>query len=467
MSIILDKELMTDFAAMIPVFCKLSDTIKINVNVSASSDAPIATVEKSLVPEYVKESTHILTFTEEELNAWPDYWAKRKTSLYHYYNDKNGDSQKQDKTHIDTIILKANMDEKTMAVYNTEPYKHMIAMEIYHPQTFDLTFNNTDKSELKIYPPDTSKNSTLVRQLNEDAEQFNSKNKKKEHERRLEIAAKAAFMLYHSVSLEGIEKIEENKKNFIEVEENLYKIWKEKNKENSDIASNNYRVYMQTKTAINILDSIDKNHIFALIGDTKSSKDDLPHTFDDYRKASCYGLWGPWYGIQNDLNLGFHRGIDISFGGSNPIYSICKGRCVQIRTGANSINGLTLLTVEIDRPKILDVNYLTYMHADFKDIQLGDIIEIGDEIGTESNHMHGASGSYHTHIEVNSQLSSNNDKENKWYGTSKDFSNGGTIISTEPYDFIERCFADFYDALNFYEKSLKFYQPLEINQDEN
>jgi hypothetical protein len=81
--------------------------------------------------------------------------------------------------------------------------------------------------------------------------------------------------------------------------------------------------------------------------------------------------------------------------------------------------------------------------------------------------MHGASGSYHTHIEVNSQLSSNNDKENKWYGTSKNFSNGGTIGSTEPYDFIERCFADFYDALNFYEKSLKFYQPLEVNQNEN
>ena len=305
-----------------------------------------------VLPLILDEVVHILAYTEEERGQWLDGTLRKKDKFLDTHTQVNGWLKNKFLREPDAEYLTADVE-----------YKSKYKCEIYHPSVFD-TQQSAD------------------RYLDEER-QINFVTNDEMHNERLEIAAKAALMLYRSF----------------------------KDERNADILS-------------------------------RKPDDNLPSNekYNEFRKKSSYGMWGKWY----SSDLGFHRGIDIAFGSGSQIYSICSGVVVPSDL-SYGLKVKIITPKEYATDWYLTYMHANFeIGGKTGSNMIGKKIFVGTQIGTESSK--GAPGAPHTHIELNYRSQNgytpaytSGAAGNRRFDLQKD-----GIRSWNPYHFISRCFELFH-----------------------
>jgi len=413
------------------------------------------------IPEYINETVHILAYDEREQAAWGDKWAKRRGDQMLDSEIILDDLLTQNSGEVKHFLSDMALTKYTDAAKNCK-YTSVYKYEVYHPSVFTNNLPywfwhgvpHTTQQQYSAYSngPHAYR---IIDPLNPKQHYFEENDKV--HTRRLEIAAKAALMLYRTPSTTELTT------NEVE-QSNLDMVKRERNNARNEVMqanSGNYyhrnQIYLSKQNEVADLVapglSLDRDTFndIVMLG---SSSSELSTLLNKHRNASCYGLWGKWY----DRINGFHRGIDIAFGEGHTIYSICDGTVANLVRGSytttrNEETGeitkrgtLGYLVVRVPIPNTARYEYLTYMHAKFDDnISIGDIISLGQRIGVEKNHMfwnnnYAGQPPYHTHIELNSSYSND-------YSFSQAKSPKESMYSLPPYTFLERCFNMFFNSV--------------------
>lgn len=438
---------------LVPETGKIPITTKLTVD---NSSGP-AEIEAPKTVEYLKEPVHTLKFTDTA-----GFGSSRIAVL-----DDAATANGYIKGWLDSTA-KGQFESYSGGMY-----------EQYHPDVFpkELAAEMTLDKNTNVYPDGTPLKSSFIRKRDGSAVQYGMDKNIETHNKRIKTAAKAALMLYRCTSTgdfvteeykakyksehpnaidseikesfvnETNEELDKNTQSMNEkireVEEEISALQTAENANPKGYHSDRYLLNLDNKrtkykdisgdyqNARSISQNLD-NATLEAIANMKTSKMDLPDSLNSYQLKSNYGMWGKYY----TGATGFHRGIDITFGSGSPIYSICTGTVIRKLE-------YTMLIVEVKKPISFSGKYLTYMHANFS-VDKGDLLSLGQQIGTESDHS--AGGKFHTHIELNATDPPDPGSfvQAKWERGARE-----PLYSTAPYEFIEACFQDFWDAVGF------------------
>ena len=110
--------------------------------------------------------------------------------------------------------------------------------------------------------------------------------------------------------------------------------------------------------------------------------------YSDYGPRDPITVWVPGYGWMTTSN--FHSGVDFSAPTGTPIYASCGG---TVTTAANlgSYGNCVIITKE-------NGDYTRYFHMDTIDVQAGEMVLSGQQIGTVGST--GISTGPHLHFEI-------------------------------------------------------------------
>lgn len=113
----------------------------------------------------------------------------------------------------------------------------------------------------------------------------------------------------------------------------------------------------------------------------------LYHNSDAY--ISCY-----FDGYRDQQ--GRHEGIDIVYRTGEPVYALTSGVVTAVRRGRTGRGGLSTLAIYNSD----DNKTVVYLHMSIGNLSVGDEIQTGQKIGTQSWRGISSSSSAHTHVEV-------------------------------------------------------------------
>lgn len=126
---------------------------------------------------------------------------------------------------------------------------------------------------------------------------------------------------------------------------------------------------------------------------TKEKPKSIDLSYALYHSSKAYVSCG-FDGYVN--TSGRHEGIDITYKTGEPVYALASGVVTAAKKGKTGRNGLSTLAIYNED----DNKTVVYLHMTLGDISVGDKIQIGQKIGTQSWRGISSSNSAHTHVEV-------------------------------------------------------------------
>lgn len=125
--------------------------------------------------------------------------------------------------------------------------------------------------------------------------------------------------------------------------------------------------------------------------------DYLCHPLGDYSKSSGYDFY-TYYQYNKAWNHQCGK-LDISCSNNTKFYSMTNGTVTNIWTDSDGVTGLEITTSDIGIARVTNHPIvIRYLHWNSINVQLNDVITIGQELGLTGDQ--GSSGSFHLHIDM-------------------------------------------------------------------